>query len=218
MAMTSPRYEVRPPTGMNTGQSVWINPTFSAPGTSAPVNTPTTPSTAAATLVSISITSAHACTAGVQHAVEHAVDPQVVDVVLLPHRQLEALVTGPAGADPGDATGCGDSPFASSSTASRIFTYPVQRQRCAPTCRAAVPRSSPAPFLSSNDRGAFTRIPGVQKPHCNTPVDANAAAMRSRWSASMPSSVVTSDPSTRERARLQLTTALPSTSTVQHPH
>ena len=78
-------------------------------------------------------------------------------------------------------------------------------------------RSSPAPFFSSSD-AVRTRMPGVQKPHCNAPVDANAAAMRSRCSASMPSSVVISVPSTRSSERLQLTIALPSTSTVQHPH
>ena len=35
----------------------------------------------------------------VERAVEHAVDAEVVDVVLLPHRQVEALVAGAAGAD-----------------------------------------------------------------------------------------------------------------------
>ena len=44
-ASTSPRYDVRPPSGMKTGQSLWMSPTRSSPGTSAAVNTRTTPGT-----------------------------------------------------------------------------------------------------------------------------------------------------------------------------
>ncbi len=78
-------------------------------------------------------------------------------------------------------------------------------------------RSSPAPFFSSSD-AVRTRMPGVQNPHCSAPVDAKAAAMRSRASSSIPSRVVTCAPAMRSSERLQLTTAFPSTSTVQHPH
>jgi hypothetical protein len=61
-------------------------------------------------------------------------------------------------------------------------------------------------------------MPGVQKPHCSAPVEAKAATMRSRSASSSPSSVVTDRPSTLASDRLQLTVALPSSSTVQHPH
>ncbi len=61
-------------------------------------------------------------------------------------------------------------------------------------------------------------IPGVQNPHCNAPVAANAPAYRSRSAGSSPSSVVTLLPATRSSPRLQDTTGLPSISTVQHPH
>ena len=61
-------------------------------------------------------------------------------------------------------------------------------------------------------------MPGVQNPHWSAPVAAKAAAYRSRSSAGRPSSVVTALPSTRSSPIEQLTTGLPSTSTVQHPH
>src|SRR4051812_2720231 len=61
-------------------------------------------------------------------------------------------------------------------------------------------------------------MPGVQNPHCSAPVAANADARRSRSSSSSPSSVTTCVPSILVRGTLQLTIALPSTSTVQQPH
>jgi len=61
-------------------------------------------------------------------------------------------------------------------------------------------------------------MPGVQKPHCDPPVLTNAAAARSRTSASRPSTVVTDRPATRDSGVTQATRGSPSTSTVQHPH
>ena len=63
-----------------------------------------------------------------------------------------------------------------------------------------------------------TRMPGVQKPHCRAPVAAKAAAKRSRSPASNPSRVVIDLPATFSSEIWQLTDALPSMSTVQHPH
>ena len=63
-----------------------------------------------------------------------------------------------------------------------------------------------------------TRIPGVQKPHCSAPVAAKAAAKRSLSAASKPSRVVIDLPATFSSEIWQLTDALPSISTVQHPH
>ncbi len=51
---------MRPPSGMNTGQSLWMIPTRSSPGTSAAVKAATTPGTASAALVSMRSTSARA--------------------------------------------------------------------------------------------------------------------------------------------------------------
>jgi hypothetical protein len=61
-------------------------------------------------------------------------------------------------------------------------------------------------------------IPGVQNPHCEPPLDRNAAAKRSRASGSSPSIVVTDRPPTRAAAVTHATRASPSTSTVQQPH
>ena len=50
-------------------------------------------------------------------------------------------------------------------------------------------------------RATRTRIPGVQKPHCEPPVATKLAASRSRTAASRPSTVVTARPSTARRGR-----------------
>jgi hypothetical protein len=52
---------VRPPTGIITGQSVWMMPTRSSPGMSAAVNTASTPGAASAAAASMERTSARAC-------------------------------------------------------------------------------------------------------------------------------------------------------------
>jgi hypothetical protein len=78
-------------------------------------------------------------------------------------------------------------------------------------------RVSPLPSLSTRYFARIT-IPGVQNPHCNAPVAANAPEYLSRSSAGSPSSVVTLFPATRSSPRLHATTGLPSTSTVQQPH
>ena len=75
---------------MITGQSLWIRPTFSMPGMSALVNRRTTPGTAAAALMSIAMHVGAGVGGEMERAVEHAVDAEVVDVVLLPHREVEA--------------------------------------------------------------------------------------------------------------------------------
>jgi hypothetical protein len=59
-ASTSPAYDVRPPTGIITGQSLWISPTRSTPGRSSAVNTASTPGDASAAEVSIATMSARA--------------------------------------------------------------------------------------------------------------------------------------------------------------
>src|ERR1035438_10730658 len=61
-------------------------------------------------------------------------------------------------------------------------------------------------------------MPGVQKPHCRAPAAANAAAKRSLSVASNACLVVVDLPAAFSSEIWQLTDALPSISTVQHPH
>ena len=61
IARTSPAYDVRSPSPMNTGQSLWMIPTMFVPGTSRRVNTAMTPSAASAAEVSILMMSARVC-------------------------------------------------------------------------------------------------------------------------------------------------------------
>ena len=73
--------------------------------------------------------------------------------------------------------------------------HPVHRQRCAASMRS----TSAAAFTDPRSRShaARTRMPGVQKPHCEPPVATNADASRSRSSGASPSRVVTDRPATR---------------------
>ena len=153
----------------------------------------------------------------VQRAVEHPRHAQVVDVVTIPEGQLAGLVLG---------TRCADA-----STEGRLERLALgdgldgvedlhvagAAAEVGAEMRSHRRASRSAPFLSICAL-ARTTIPGMQKPHCRPPQAANASAKRRRSSASMPSRVTTDEPATLASGRLQLTTALPSTSTVQHPH
>ena len=86
--------------------------------------------------------------------------------------------------------------------------------------RGGAPRldaSRSGPFFSIS---AFVRMtmPGVQNPHCRAPVDAKTLAYRSRSSVGIPSRVVIPRPAALASDVWQLTCALPSSRTVQHPH
>ena len=61
IASTSPAYEVKPPTGISAGQSLYMIPISSSPGTSAAVNTARTPGCNTALDELIFKTSARAC-------------------------------------------------------------------------------------------------------------------------------------------------------------
>ncbi len=92
------------------------------------------------------------------------------------------------------------------SIASYTVCHPVHRQRCAANALSRSPRVPAARMM----------MPGVQKPHCDPPVAANAAANSD--APSSPSIVVTDRPATRWAGVTHATRGAPSTSTVQHPH
>ncbi len=84
---------------MKTGQSLWMMPTRSTPGTSAAVSTRTTPGTAGG---GARVDADHVGTGVVGEAhrpVQHAGRAQVVDVGLVAEREVEALIAASARAD-----------------------------------------------------------------------------------------------------------------------
>src|SRR5579872_272627 len=216
---------------MRTGQSVWMMPTRSSPGTSSAVRTAWTPGAAAAFVVSMRTTSALAWSASLRAACSMPGTRRSSMYGRSPRASSRLSYFGrrapippwplplpfALGSEAGVVAASADSPAASTSTASRILAYPVQRQRWAPRWRAASSRARSAPFLSSS---AFSRttMPGVQKPHWSAPVAENASAKRRRSSGAMPSRVVTERPSTRSSPSEQAMIALPSRRTVQQPH
>ena len=107
---------------MNTGQSAWMIPTRSSPGTSAAVNTASTPG-AARGRGRVDLEHVGPGVVGEpERSVQHAGNPDVVDVVAVAERELDALVPGAAGPDAAQRdTASGVSPLASTSTASRIL-------------------------------------------------------------------------------------------------
>ena len=119
----------------------------------------------------------------------------------------------PDAARPGsDATTC----TADSSkvvTASTIGCHPVQRHRWAASARCTAAGARRASGASAATR---MTIPGVQNPHCEAPVVANAAIQAS--AAGRPASVVTSRPAARASGVTQATRGWPSIQTVQQPH
>ena len=165
IASTSPAHEVRPPTGIITGQSLWISPTRSSPGMSAAVSTATTPSAASAAAASIDGDVGAGVVGEPQRGVEHAGHADVVDVPAVAERELGRLVLGAAPADLGrQRRACTCVPWATASIASSTFTYPVQRHRWAPRCgfiAVAGERRRPscrsAPWRASRCRGCRTR-------------------------------------------------------------
>ena len=96
-----------------------------------------------------------------------------------------------------------------------MVCHPVHRHRCAASARS---RSRPAVLPLARAAAARMTMPGVQKPHCEPPVDTNASANGSRTDGSRPSRVVTTRPAMRTTGVTHATRASPSTSTVQHPH
>ena len=93
-------------------------------GTSAAVNTATTPARPAAPMsISMRRTSARAWSVEAEGGVQHPGHPDVVDVAAVAERQLARLVLGAAGADAaGRRRAASSLPAASDSMASRIFT------------------------------------------------------------------------------------------------
>src|SRR5882762_7064684 len=79
-------------------------------------------------------------------------------------------------------------------TASKIFAYPVQRQRFPD--RASRMSSSLGYTLRASRSAVATTSPGVQKPHWTAPVATNASCtLCSRPSSANPSTVTISCPS-----------------------
>src|SRR5262249_55125713 len=79
-------------------------------------------------------------------------------------------------------------------TASKIFSYPVQRQRLPES--ASRTSSSDGSGERSSRSAAATTSPGVQNPHCTAPVSTKARCTGcSSASVARPSTVVTSCPS-----------------------
>ena len=176
-ARTSPAYDVVPPTGIITGQSLWMIPTRISPGRSSAVKTASTPGAASAAATSMATMSARAWSVRCSAAWQHAGHADVVDVAAVAECERCGLVLG-AGSPTSEASaGSHTTPWATASIASRILTYPVQRHRCAPRCGAMPSRVSDEPFLSIC---AFARMtmPGMQNPHCSPPHAANAFGER----------------------------------------
>src|SRR5699024_7787409 len=102
-------------------------------------------------------------------------------------------------------------------TASRIFSYPVQRHRF--PARASRISSSAGSGLRFTRSCAATTRPGVQKPHCTAPHSTKDSCTVSSWSPSAsPSTVRTSRPSTWPAATMQEHAGTPSRYTVHEPH
>ena len=192
-------------------------PTRISPGTSVAVNTASTPGAARAADVSISSMSARtwavrwsaACSIpGTLMSSTYPRSPRAnsADSYLAPREPIP----------PGSETVTGV-PLATTSMASRIFTYPVQRHRCAPRWRAISSRCKSAPFLSICDFARIT-MPGIQKPHCKPPHAANASENDLRSDSSTPSKVTIVRPAALETGYWHETSALPSIMMVQHPH
>lgn len=201
---------MRPPTGIMTGQSLWMMPTRRSPGMSAAVGA----GIDAGHGQRRARVDGHDVGAGVGAEVERcmtqSVGAKIVDEVLVAQCQVGTLV---AGTTLPQARGQADRRL----DALRQVLHHVEdlrvahtRHRWAPRWRAAVSRSSEEPFLSSRalTPPAKTSMPGVQNPHWSAPVAAKAAARRARSSSGRPSSVVTSLPSARSRPTWHNTTAL----------
>ena len=78
---------------------------------------------------------------------------------------------------------------AATCTASRIFWYPVQRQRL-PESASRISSSDGSGTRRRRSAAATTK-PGVQKPHCTAPASANASC--TGWSAVVPSEALDGD-------------------------
>ena len=85
---------------MKTGQSLWINPTLSSPGTSAAVKTATTPGMALAASGFDPDDIGAGVIGQAQGTVQHAVDGEIVDEAAVAESELGALVFGAFLADP----------------------------------------------------------------------------------------------------------------------
>src|SRR5262249_18911931 len=102
-------------------------------------------------------------------------------------------------------------------TASKIFSYPVQRQRL-PESASRISSSDGSGERSSRSAAATTR-PGVQNPHCTAPVSTTARCTGcGSSSAASPSTVVTSCPSACAASTRQEQTSTPSSNTEHEPH
>ena len=77
--------------------------------------------------------------------------------------------------------------------------------------------SSSAPGCAASSASTAISRPGAQKPHCSAPSSARHWARSSQRPSRMPSSVVTSRPSTRAMSTEHESTGSPSSSTVQRP-
>ena len=121
MASTSPRYDVRPPTGIITGQSVWMMPTRSSPGMSAAVYTAWTPATASAAVASMATMSARACSLKCSAACRHPSGFMSSMYGRMPIASWQLSYFTPRDPTPPGVTITGMLPLASASTASRIF-------------------------------------------------------------------------------------------------
>jgi hypothetical protein len=217
-AITSPAYDVRPPTGIITGQSLWISPTRSTPGRSSAVNTASTPG-AREGGGGVDRDDVGAGVVGeMQRCVQHAGHAHVVDVAAVAERERCRLVLRSAATDLGRQRGRADVAVgdrfdrvedldvagAATEMCTEVWGHRVAGERC-------------EPFLSIWALARIT-MPGMQKPHCSPPHAAKASANVWRSASSTPSSVTTDFPSTFARSYWQATVALPSTNTVQHPH
>ena len=167
IASTSPRYDVLPPSGMNTGQSVWMMPTRSSPGTSAAVNTASTPGSAARGRRVDAHDSRPRVVGEAQRAVQHPRHPHVVDVVAVAERELAALRTACRGVPtPPGSVG--------TAAARRVRAAPSRRGSSRSRCSGRGARRGGAPRRPVRGRRPSCRrapssastMPGVQNPHC----------------------------------------------------
>ena len=153
----------------------------------------------------------------VERAVEHAVDAEVVDVVLLPHRQVEALVAGAARADATEGDGL------------RRLALGEQLHRVEDL---HVPGASAEVSAEVAGRGVAVETRALllqQRRGADEDAGRAEPALQGTGRRECGGHAVTLAcvdpfergdlaPSTRSSERLQLTIALPSTSTVQQPH
>src|SRR5918992_1188972 len=99
--------------------------------------------------------------------------------------------------------------FAARRTASRIFSYPVQRQRL--PASASLISASVGRGLRSSRSWVATTSPGVQNPHCTPPASTKASCTGCKsLPSAMPSTVTTSRPSAWPAITRQEQTSTPS--------